>query len=167
MRSPWVHVDGWGTAPARLSARVRTTGTGCWEWQGALSTSGYGKIGVGSRLDGTKRVMPTHRLAYELSHGAIPTGLLVCHHCDNRICCNPDHLFLGTYADNMADMDRKGRRVNSPRPGEGNGRAVLSEADVLYIRESDERGVDLAAKFGVCKSTITAIRKRRLWRCVA
>lgn len=75
----------------------------CWEWTGNLNGNGYGQVRYGGRM------RPTHRLAWELAHGPIPPGLWVLHTCDNRVCMRPEHLWLGTGADNMADMVRKGR----------------------------------------------------------
>ena len=98
----------------------------CWEWTGAISTSGYGHIG----LDGKAR--RGHRVAWQLTNGGIPDGLCCCHHCDNRKCCNPNHLFLGTVADNNRDCEEKGRG-NHPR-GENHGRAKLTVMDVQFIR---------------------------------
>ena len=92
------------TTADRLTARSVERANGCIEWTGATNGSwGYGQISVNG-----KSVL-THRLSWELANGPIPNGLLVLHRCDNPPCCNPAHLFLGTHADNMADMLAKGR----------------------------------------------------------
>ena len=94
----------------RLQRRLVVMPNGCIEWQGAKTLRGYGQIG----LPGGDQMMRTHRLAWILAHGEIPEGLNVCHSCDNPPCCNVEHLWLGTQADNVADMVAKGR--NSGRP---------------------------------------------------
>lgn len=71
----------------------------CWNWTAALNNMGYGVIGTGRRVEGTRGISYAHRLAWEFTHGTIQDGLLVLHRCDNSKCCNPSHLYLGTYTD--------------------------------------------------------------------
>jgi hypothetical protein len=105
------------TTEERFWAKVDRSGgpDACWLWTAGTFRlrNGYGKFGADPAAS---RTVYAHRFAYELSHGPIPPGLLVCHHCDNPPCCNPAHLFLGTIADNMRDMSDKGRaaRQNDP-----------------------------------------------------
>lgn len=81
----------------------------CWEWKACRNTHGYGRVS-GKKIGGKKHRLGAHRVAWMLANGADSTwGLHVLHKCDNPPCCNPDHLFLGTQADNMADMTAKGR----------------------------------------------------------
>lgn len=127
----------------------------CLEWPGAIDTRGYGHFRSG------RQIVRAHRAAFESAFGAIPHGAHVLHKCDNRRCCNPEHLRLGTHAENMADMVSKGR---SHKPsGESNGRALLSDADVSAIR-ADPRGTRTIAKdYPVSRSAIQRIKTGRAW----
>lgn len=90
----------------RFNSRLFHAPTGCIEWLGSLSPTGYGTIWV----DG--KHTRVHRLAWTISNGEIPDGMVVCHTCDNPKCCNIDHLFIGTHQENMDDMTAKGRGRN-------------------------------------------------------
>lgn len=142
----------------RFWSRVDKTGT-CWVWTGAPATKeGYGRVGI----DGRKHLV--HRLSYVLANGQIPDGLLVLHTCDNPPCVRPDHLFVGTDADNRADMVAKGRQVILH--GEDHPRAKLSQADVDRIRSEVAGGrmqKDLAAEYGVTRQLVSAIVNRKCW----
>jgi hypothetical protein len=125
-----------------------------------LDRDGYGAFTV----DGKK--YKAHRLAFELATGADPTGLLVCHHCDTPSCVNPDHLFLGTQADNLRDMTQKERH----QFGSQHHSALISDDDVLAIRDrraKGEKGLALAAEFGLSQASISDIYHGRTWRHVA
>ena len=129
--------------------------SGCWIWLGHLSTSGYARFSVNRKL------VQANRYSWELHRGIIPEGLYACHTCDNRACVNPEHLFLGTQAENLKDMVRKGR--DNPRRGEQHAKAFLTDADVLSIR-ADQRPLDLIAQnYGVDKSYIWKIKKGWHW----
>ena len=91
----------------RLWAKVDRRGPEeCWPWTGARRGRGYGHLGSGGRGQPS---IAAHRAVFTLTHGPIPPGMVVCHTCDNRICCNPAHLWLGTQRDNLMDMIAKGR----------------------------------------------------------
>ena len=129
--------------------------SGCWLWDGGniKTQKGYYQIGVNGKL---KQV---HRFAYERYRGPVPPGLLVCHTCDVRCCVNPDHLFLGTPADNTADMIRKGRM---PR-GKGRWNAKLTDQQVLEIKTSPLSSYVLGERYKISARTIRKIRQRRIW----
>ena len=152
------------TLKERLLTHVTINETsGCWEWQGS-KRGGYGRMIVGSRKDGTRKSESAHRISYMVYHGEIPDGMEVCRKCDNRCCVNPDHLFLGTHQDNMDDRENKGR--NKPQKGEKNGRAKLSEADVLDMKSQRNKGVSfqkIADEYGVHKKTVMDAISGKHW----
>ena len=131
--------------------------TGCWEWQGATLRGGYGNL----RVDGKN--CQTHRLSYEFYVGDIPKGMLVCHHCDNPSCCNPEHLFLGTYLDNAKDRNNKDRQAK----GETCAQSKLTEQDVLKIRALWDAGNismrKIAKRYNMAYSQINSILHRKTW----
>ena len=134
---------------------------GCWEWRAATFGNGYGHFAVGNQDN------LAHRFSWRLKNGEIPDGLLVCHECDNRLCVNPKHLWLGTQKDNLRDMDRKGRRVNVNLRGERHGGSKLTEKQVLQMRSKFSSGGitlnELGAQFGVTGVMAGKIVRRRAW----
>jgi hypothetical protein len=128
--------------------------TGCWNWTASKGRRGYGWIWVGNRNERAPRV------SYEIYRGPIPDGMQVCHHCDNPPCVNPDHLFVGSDAENKADKMTKGRQAR----GASHGRAKLTEDDVLEIRAARDSTLrELATKYGVCEYQISYVRSGKRW----
>jgi hypothetical protein len=149
----------------------------CWPWKGSKSRGNRGRF----CLDGRRTAAP--RVAWELTRGPIPKGLCACHSCDNPNCVNPDHLWLGTYADNSRDAITKGRsgvwkmrarmrlkRLDECARGEGHGCAKLKTSDVIEIRRRHTGGEatrSLCIRFGVSSSTVLSIVNRETWSHVA
>lgn len=139
----------------RFAIAYRVVESGCWEWQGYLSPKGYGAI----QSDGAN-ILRAHHAAWILHCGPIPAGMYVLHQCDNRRCVNPGHLFLGTQADNVADMCAKGRQRTNPK-------RILSAAQIPAIRERLAKGETLrsiAEDHGVSLYTIHDIKRGHSWR---
>lgn len=151
----------------RLWAKIDKRGPDeCWPWTGCVTAQGYGRIGRGGGRGG---MMLPHRAVWEEANGAIPQDgpsyeHVIMHTCDNRLCCNPSHLRLGSQADNTRDMDEKGRRVSAY--GERHCCARLTEDDVRSIRASAESTRKLGARYGVSSRTISDIKRRETWRHV-
>lgn len=141
----------------RFIKRLKIT-DGCWEFHGGHRTShGYRFLTLAGSFtkSGKSKNILVHRFSYRLFIGKISKGMFICHKCDNPICCNPEHLFQGSHADNMADMARKKR--SGITWGERSGMHKLSTKDVEAIRASNARQIDLAEKYRVTKSTISEI----------
>ena len=131
----------------------------CWGWLGKSRDGRYGSFAINSM-----KSVQAHRMAYMISRGPIPDGLLVCHSCDNPPCCNPDHLWVGTMLDNWKDSVQKGRNVVMGQRGENHHRAKLTDGAVVAIRDSNKSGAELARKYNVHHSVIGKIRNRIAWK---
>ena len=131
----------------------------CWNWLGSLYDRGYGQ--VSSSYKNGCSSSRSHRIAWELTFGKIPRGMDVCHSCDNRRCCNPLHLFLGTHQDNMDDKVAKGRQAHNR--GEKAGGVKLSTDQVLNIRKDSRAQKVIAKEYGVGQMTICRIKRRETW----
>lgn len=133
----------------------------CWIWNGARVRKGYGKI---KAVAPDKATLSAHRVAYEFAVGPIPSGMMVCHRCDNPPCVNPDHLFVGTATDNRADQQRKGRFNPGDRFGAKGSNARLTEDQVREIRRSPQLGHEVfSARFGVTPNTIRNVIRGKSW----
>ena len=130
----------------------------CWNWKASTRGIGYGQVSFKNKK------LYTHRVVWELSYGAIPDGLFVLHKCDNPLCVNPNHLFLGTNQDNMTDKVKKGRQSH----GESSKLSKLSSVQIDDIRKRYRRGKisqqSLADEMGVSQSLISLILNRKLWK---
>lgn len=136
--------------------------SGCWEWTASLNNKGYGQF----QLTHTKLIL-AHRFSFELVYGPIPSGKLVCHHCDNRRCVNPEHLFLGTYKENTQDMKHKGRESNPPVHFGNKDRAKLVPVDIVQIRQryfTGDTQPGIALDYNVSQACIGRIVRYETWR---
>lgn len=156
-------------------SRIKISDNGCWDWLGPKCHK-YGSIGI--YIDDCKNqvVRLVHRFSYEFYRGEIPKGKYVCHICDNPLCVNPEHLFLGTQFENMQDCIKKGR-FTKHKPtdferqmhtqlmrGINNPKAKLTSVQVIEIyRDILSSNGELAAKFGVSRSTISRIKTGKIW----
>ena len=127
----------------------------CWLWQRKLNNKGYGQFCVDGRL------VSTHRVAWELTHGAIPDGLFVLHRCDVKKCVRPEHLFLGNQTDNMIDWATKNNWKGERTPG-----AKLTSDSVAAIRELIQLGMPqraIARQFNISQPTVSAVATGGRW----
>lgn len=175
-----------GLLAGRFWPRV-AFGDGCWNWTGKRNGGGYGVVNVEGKTP------LAHRVAWSLVNGPVPEGQRVLHRCDNPSCVRPDHLFLGTQADNLADMRQKGRAkpgpgakadqaaINRPRGddhwsrrnpelvrrGERHHKAKMTAEQVIELRRLSSEGwslARLAERFGIRISTASYIVRRETWR---
>lgn len=133
----------------------------CWPWIAAVSKNGYGAFGFEGRVDGA------HRVSFILTNGPISSGIMICHSCDNTVCCNPRHLWPGTQSQNMIDCSVKDRLSRTGLKQEKNPAAKLSMDKARRIRMLREAGLSLtrlSKEFDVSKSTIISLLRGETWK---
>jgi len=126
----------------------------CWEWTACKYLDGYGKFRLNNQM------ASAHRVAYTLAKGEIPDGLFVRHTCDNPACCNPDHLILGTHADNMTDRQERNRQTK----GEQHGRSKLTAKQAMEIYNSPLTQNEIAKLYNIGETIVSYIKSKKRWK---
>ena len=124
----------------------------CWPWLASTKT-GYGQIWIGEKY------ARAHRISFSIANGPILDGRQVCHSCDNKLCVNPKHLWLGSAADNAIDRHKKGRSAK----GENHGKRKLTAAAVYDIRNNGAPTHELVRRYGISRSVVKSVRRRAAW----
>lgn len=130
----------------------------CWNWKRSTNTWGYGRAKIQHHMFGS------HRIAYYLGNHSDPGRLLVCHKCDNKQCCNPSHLFVGTQSENLYDASRKGKLIYNR--GENHGRAKLTVSIIEQIKSLYLQGLSqhkIAHDLSINQSTVSRIISGKRW----
>ncbi len=139
----------------------------CWPWSGGLTASGYGKFWY------NKKIWLSHRLVYYFTYGKIDDSMFVCHRCDNPMCCNPKHLFLGSAKDNTNDMINKGRQQDYSKVvrGSDNLMSKVTEQqvkEILFLHQEGKcKKKEIANKYGLTLSGLESIIYRRCWKHIS
>jgi len=148
----------------RFSSRVsKDANTGCWNWTGCQTASGYGRI-TAKHINGNHCDVKAHRVAYTLYKRTIPNNKVIRHTCNNRNCVNPEHLIAGTHIQNMNDMVK----TNNSCKGEKNARAILTEQlvrDILKastVKKQPRKRV--CEQYGIASSTLSDILNNKTWK---
>lgn len=153
-----------GNITERFHKKYIVKENGCWMWEGSTRANSKGVLYP--RISKGKKDIGAHRFSYMMIHGEIKSGMYVCHKCDTPLCVNPDHLFIGTHKDNMADMVNKGRSHKGT--GEYANSSKLTNEQAKQIRSINLSGSKLANLFGVSQATISRIiRKETYQKCLS
>ncbi len=150
-----------GSVLERFEAKyIPEPNSGCWLWVGARGAGGYGCF----HLDEDRGIKLAHRCSWLLHRGHMPEpSIKVCHSCDNKLCVNPEHLWLGSQRDNMRDCFAKGRMEGRPHP---RSTAMFTDDEVREILKSKEKHRELAQRYSCAESTISMIKSRRHYKHV-
>ncbi len=133
----------------------------CWEWTASTNSQGYGQFGFNGK------VAKAHRVAYELAYGSIPSGMCICHHCDNPLCVRISHLFLGTRSDNQKDAVTKGRMRQPDNRGEKHAMSRLISSDIYEIRRLHSLGImqrTIAKAWKISDAHVSRIINKTRWK---
>jgi hypothetical protein len=147
-----------GMTPTERFWRYVVKTDGCWRWTSYTDPNGYGRLNVNG-----KPILAS-RMSYLVHFGSIPDGMYVCHKCDNPVCSNPDHLFLGSQADNVRDMHSKGRAHKRGLPGEAHHSSKLTNELVMEIRRTTDSDATLSKRLKISRATIHSARHGKTWR---
>ena len=152
----------------RLWSKIDQRGPGeCWEWTAKERVSGYGRVGVGGRGRGS---VLAHRAVWEEINGPVPEGpgyhgMVVMHTCDNRLCCNPAHLVLGTQQENIKDMLRKKRGKLPPQGcGEEAGNNKFTEEQIKAVIAAKGSYPQIAKATGVTLGMVKMVKRNKCWK---
>lgn len=145
------------TCVDRFMDKVFHSPDGCWYWLGKSQTRGYGVITYMNNF------YSAHRVSYQMFNGPVENGLFVCHSCDNRLCVNPNHLWLGTCADNSADMVKKGRSVNQAGTRNPNNKLTLEQCKQIKSLKGKHTCKEIANMFKVSETQVGRISNNRHW----